>query len=511
MPVFNELVMPSGAEYGAAVLSIPYVIVPLLLLFVVLSAVWLERWSVPVIVVALGAGILFGSDVLSFWDFDDTLLANQMANLALVFILLHGGFITNRADLRSVAVSAGALATWGVVLTAAVVFGVLHFMFGWGFQQALLPAVIISSTDAAATFSILRRQSVSPKLAANIEIESGANDPMAIMLTTVAVASLASGAEFGVSSVSLLLWQFSIAPVVGYLTGRGAVALYNRLVPEDRGYYYLLFLATGLLTYGLTDLIRGSGMLAVFTSGFVMGNRPFVHKQGVRNFSEALSTIANIGLFVMLGLLVFPHQWAGVWWEGTLLFLVLTFIARPIAVFVSTAFTNLGWRNRIFISWAGLRGAVPIVLATYPVAAGIKGSDDIFNLVFFAVLLSVCVQGSTLGVLARWLKLSEPARPKPLVSLELFTMAHSDYDLIVIDVPDSQGADGPRIRDLALPDGAVITMILRGGEVTLPRGNTRLQGGDQVTFLAHAPDADVIRQALTRALGASAGHRMEPA
>jgi cell volume regulation protein A len=267
-------------------------------------------------------------------------------------------------------------------------------------------------------------------------------------------------------------------------------------VPEDRGYYYILFLATGLLTYGLTDLARGSGMLAVFTTGFVMGNRPFVLKQGVRNFSEAVSTIANIGLFVMLGLLVFPRQWAEVWFEGTLLFLALTFIARPLAVFAGTAFMKLGWRNRLFISWAGLRGAVPIVLATYPAAAGIKGSDDIFNLVFFAVVLSVIIQGSTLGPLARWLKLSVPARPKPLVSLELFTMSHSDYDLVVIDIPKSTVSEGPRIRDLALPEGAVITMITRDGQVVLPKGNTRLQGWDQVTVLAHAPDAYRVERTL---------------
>ena len=484
-------------------LSIPYLIVPLLLLCVVLAAVWLERWSVPVIVVALGAGILFGSDVLNFWHFGDKMLANQMANIALVFILLHGGLMTNMKSFRSVALSAGGLATWGVVLTSAVLFCFLYFVLGWDFHAALLPSVIISSTDAAATFSILRRQSVSPNLSANIEIESAANDPMAILLTTVVVAGVASGADFGASSVALLLWQFGIGPVVGYLTGRGAVALYNRLVPEDRGYYYLLFLATGLLTYGLADLIRGSGMLAVFTTGFVMGNRPFVHKQGVRNFSEALSTIANIGLFVMLGLLVFPRQWSGVWLEGTLLFLALTFIARPIAVFVGTAFMNLGWRNRTFISWAGLRGAVPIVLATYPAAAGIEGSDKIFNLVFFAVLLSVLIQGSTLGVLARWLKLSEPARPKPLVSLELYTMAHTDYDLVVVDIPESSVSEGPRIRDLDLPEGAVITMIARNGEIILPKGNTRLQTWDQVTILAHAPDCDKVRITLLCAFAAT--------
>jgi cell volume regulation protein A len=216
----------------------------------------------------------------------------------------------------------------------------------------------------------------------------------------------------------------------------------------------------------------------------------------VRNFSEALSTIANIGLFVMLGLLVFPRQWSGVWLEGTLLFLALTFIARPIAVFVGTACMNLGWRNRTFISWAGLRGAVPIVLATYPAAAGVEGSDKIFNLVFFAVLLSVIIQGSTLGVLARWLKLSEPARPKPLVSLELNTMAHTDYDLVVVDIPESSVPEGPRIRDLDLPEGAVITMIARDGGIVLPKGNTRLQSLDQVTILAHAPDSAKIRQNL---------------
>lgn len=479
-------------------MSVPYLIVPLLLLAVVLAAVWLERWSVPVILIALGMGILFGSDVLNVWHFDDTLLTNQVANIALVFILLHGGFMTKKSDFRLVALPAGGMATWGVVLTSAVLFCFLHWGLGWGFVSALLPAVIISSTDAAATFSILKNHSLPQKLRSGIEIESAANDPMAILLTTVAVASLASGAEFGLASVGLLLWQFSVAPVIGYLTGRAAVALYNRLVPEDRGYYYLLFLATGLLTYGLADLARGSGMLAVFTTGFVMGNRQFVHKQGVLNFSEALSTIANIGMFVMLGLLVFPRQWSEIWLEGIMLFLVLTFIARPIAVFVGTAYMKLGWKNRVFMSWAGLRGAVPIVLATYPAAAGIKGGDDIFNLVFFAVLLSILIQGSTLGGLAKILKLALPARPKPLVSLELITMAHSDYDLVVVEIPDFPNSEGPRIRDLALPDGAVITLITRGRQVVVPKGNTRLQAWDQVSVLAHAPDAELVTEALTR-------------
>jgi potassium/hydrogen antiporter len=477
-----------------AVLSIPYLIVPLLLLCVVLAAVWLERWSVPVIVVALGVGILFGSDVLNVWHFDDQQLAKEMANIALVFILLQGGLMTNMSSFRAVALSAGGLATWGVVLTSAALYAFLHFVLGWDHVSSLLPAVIIASTDAAATFSILRNQSLSAKLTSNIEIESAANDPMAILLTTIVVAGLSSGADFGASSMGLLAWQFAVAPAVGYGMGRGAVALYNRLVPEDRGYYYMLYLATGLLTYGITDLIRGSGMLAVFTAGFVMGNQNFVHKQGVRNFSDAVASIANIGMFVMLGLLVFPHQWASVWLDGALLFLGLTFVARPLAVFVGTAFFPLSWRERTLISWAGLRGAVPIVLATYPTAAGIPGSERIFNLIFFAVLLSVIVQGSTLGKLAKWLKLAIPARPKPLMNLELHTMAHTDYDLVVIDIPESAVVEGPRIRDLALPEGAVIAMIARMGEIIIPKGNTRLQSWDQLSILAHASDVEKIRE-----------------
>ncbi len=490
-------------------MSVPYLIVPILLLAVVLAAVWLERWSVPVILVALGVGILFGSDTLNLWHFDDMLLANQVANLALVFILLHGGFITKRASFRAVALAAGGLATWGVALTSLFLFAALHWGLGWSFQTALLLSVVISSTDAAAIFSILRRQSLPNRLGSTIEIESAANDPMAILLTTVAVAGLSSGDAFGAEAVLLLAWQFCAGPVVGYLTGRGAVELYNRLVPEDRGYYYILFLATGLLTYGIADAIRGSGMLAVFTTGFVMGNRSFVHKQGVLNFSEALSTIANIGMFVMLGLLVFPRQWSEIWLEGTLLFLILTFIARPLAVFAGTLGMDMRWKHRLFISWAGLRGAVPIVLATYPSAAGIQGAGEIFNLVFFAVLLSILVQGSTLGLAAKWMNLALPARPKPLFQLELITMAHSDYDLGVVELPGGPDREGPLLRELQLPAGAVIALITRGTEIVLPKGNTRLRGQDHVSVLAHGPDMEAVRSALASPLEMEAAPEAE--
>lgn len=486
---------PFGLGCGVRMETV-YIIGPLLLLGVVLAAVWLDRFSVPVILVALGLGLLAGRDVLGLWYFNDVELANQVANASLVFILFHGGLVTERSVLRSVALPAGGMATWGVVLTAAILFCLLRFGLGWSFERSLLLASVISSTDAAATFSILRRQSLRPRLGSTLEIESAANDPMAILLTVVVVEAFTSGAGLGWMIVPEFLWKFTAGPVLGWGFARVALALFDRLNPQDRGYYYVLLLAVVLLTYGLTELARASGMLAVFTAGLVMGNRKFIYQQGVRNFSGALSVIANIGVFVMMGLLVSPRQWSTLWFDGILLFLALTLFARPIALWLGTPGMGFEAKERHFMCWAGLRGAVPVILATYPMAAGLPVGEEVFSLVFFAVVLSVGVQGSTLGALARWLDLSTPSRPQPRYGLELVTMAHSDLELITVDLPDPRGRPGPRIRDLTLPPGAIITLVARGDQVVAPTGNTRLLGWDQVTVLAHSRDEADVRQAL---------------
>ncbi|NUQ77721.1 MAG: potassium/proton antiporter [Polyangiaceae bacterium] len=475
-----------------------YIVIPLLLIGVVLAAVWLDRWSVPVILVALGLGIVFGSDVLNLWHFDDVELTNQVANVALVFILFQGGFATKHEDIRAVALPALGLATWGVLLTAAGTFVCLHFLLGWSTQKSLLLAVIISSTDAAATFSILRRQALPKRLSSMIEIESAANDPMAILTTLIVVNAYATGESHGWLTVPLFLWKFLAGPAFGWLIARGAVFVFNRLNPQERGYYYVLLVGVVMVSYGITELAHASGMLAAFTAGLVMGNTRFVYRQGVSNFAAALSTIANIGVFVLMGVLVFPKQWANLWWHGILLFVVLAFVARPAAVWLGTLGMRIGTRERFFMSWAGLRGAVPIVLATYPIAAGLDVGQEVFNLVFFAVLLSVSIQGSTLGLFARKLGLSEPKRSPPRYGLELVTMAESELDLIVIDLPGPQGRPGPRIRDLILPGSALITLIARGNEVIGPTGTTRLLGWDQVTVLTRPKDEDAVRAAMLR-------------
>ncbi len=478
-------------------MSETYLIVPVIFLVVVLVAVLLDRWSVPIILIALGAGILFGSDVLNWWDFKDVALTKWMANAALVFILFQGGFSTRRERLRAVALPAGGLATWGVVLTAAATFLVLWGVLRWPLQKAMLLSVIISSTDAAATFSILRRQSLFPNVSSTVEIESAANDPMAILLTLAVVQAFTVGDTTWYAVVPTFLWKAAAGIGIGWLLGRAATWLFDRLRPQDRGHYYILSFAVVLLVYGLGEMARSSAMLAVFIAGHVMGNRPFVHKQGVTNFVSALSTLAETSMFVMMGLLVYPHQWAALWLQGVVLFLVLTIVARPVAVWLGTVGMRLGAKSKVFISWAGLRGAVPVILATYPLTAGLAGGRDIFNLVFFVVILSVAIQGSTLGVVARWLKLSTRSRPKPLYNLELITMAQSDMDLIVVDLPGPQGQPGPLISDLKLPAGSVITLITRDQEVVVPKGGTRLQGWDQVTVLGHVRDEGLIRAALT--------------
>lgn len=493
-------------------MDITYIVTPLILMSVVLAAVWLDRWRVPVILIALGGGILFGSDVLSLWYFDDAVLANRLANLALVFILFQGGFGIKRQDFKAVAVLAGGLAVWGVMLTAAATFVVLWKVLGWSLEKSCLLAAITSSTDAAATLSILRRHAIPGKLSSTLVIESAANDPMAILLTVVSVQALTAGQPHGLHMVVSFVWKFTAGPVLGWLMARVSLWLFNKLRAQERGHYYVLFVGIVLFTYGLAEGLHASGMLAVFIAGCVMGNHPFVHKQGIAQFSSAFASIANIAVFVLLGLLVFPHQWGSIWLGGVALFLVLTLASRPLAVATGTVGMGLPAKNKVFLMWAGLRGAVPIVLATYPAAAGLPGSQDIFNLVFFAVVLSVLVQGSTWGTAARALGLlPRPSKSEPPYSLELITMAPSDMDLLTVDIPENATDHGPRIRDLRLPPDTVITMITRGDKVVSPNGDTQLKCGDHVTVLAHVRDEEAVQIALRTPFRSAAGEAPDPA
>lgn len=477
-----------------------YVLAALILIAVVLTTSLASRFSLPLIVIALGVGIVFGSDVTGLIWFDDVHLANQLANGALVFILFAGGFGTKRENMHLTLVPSMTLATFGVVVTGAVTGLLVWSLLGFPLILALLIGAIVSSTDAAAVFSILRSRSLQRKVAATTEIESAANDPMAIISTTLLVAVAAQGGHEGpwwTIGVNFL-WQLSGGVLFGLAVGWAGVKLFQLLSHVDRGYFYVLLVGVILLSFGLADLAKASGMLSAFFTGYVLGNAKIPFRRGVETFLEALSTIANVGLFVLLGLLVFPKEFSHIWVQGVAVFLILTFVGRPLAVLLGTLIGGFGWKERVFLSWSGIRGAVPIVLATYPAAAGIEGGKEIFNIVFFAVALSVLIQGTTIGRLADWLGLSLKAKASPRQAMELVTFQDSDLELSELTVDDAlQGR--VKVADLNLPKGTTITMVNRKEQIIAPRGSTEIEPGDVLYVLLKTSEREAVEEAIARA------------
>ena len=467
-------------------------IISVILLFMVFIARASSRLNVPLIIIALAIGIIFGSDVTGLIYFDDAVLTSNAANIALIFILFAGGYGTKTHNFRPVAKPAMLLATAGVFLTAIISAMIFYFFSGWTFINSFLLCAIISSTDAAAVFSILRTRSISKKVASVTEIESAANDPMAIILVSFII-KIAAGAGMDTSeSILLFIWQLGGGVVFGILSGRAAIWCFNKIRNIDIGYYYVFLIGIILFSFGIADMSRASGIISVFFTGYIMGNKKIPFKSGISSFTEILSFISNVGLFILLGLLVFPHQLSDVLIPGFILFLIFTLIGRPAAVFLCTVFTGFSMKEKLFISWSGLRGAVPIVLATYPVAAGIDNGHQIFNIVFFAVTLSIIIQGTTIGKFADILKLSGKNRKKPAQTMELVTVHETDYELIQIFIDNDFYAGACRISDMELPAGVTITMVNRNNTIIAPRGSTIVTPGDILSVLVSQKDVKKV-------------------
>lgn len=467
-------------------------IISVILIFMVFIARASSRLNVPLIIIALAIGIIFGSDVTGLIYFDDAALTNSAANIALIFILFAGGYGTKTHNFRPVAKPAMLLATAGVFLTAVISSMIFYFLSGWTFINSFLLCAVISSTDAAAVFSILRTRSISKKVASITEIESAANDPMAIILVSFIIKIAAGTGIETTESILLFAWQLGGGAVSGIISGRAAVWCFNKIRNIDIGYYYVFLIGVILFSFGLADLCRASGMISAFFAGYIMGNKKIPFKSGISSFTETLSFISNVGLFILLGLLVFPHQLSDVLIPGFLLFLVFTLIGRPAAVFICTAFSGISMKEKLFISWSGLRGAVPIVLATYPAAAGIDKGHEIFNIVFFAVTISIIVQGTTIGKLADILKLSGKNRKKPGQTMELVTVHDTDYELIQIFIDNDTYKGACRISEMGLPAGVTITMVNRDNIIIAPRGSTVITPGDILSVLVSQKDVKKI-------------------
>jgi cell volume regulation protein A len=376
----------------------------------VLGAVLTRRLRFPLLVTFLGIGMLLGSDGVGGIYFDDAQLARSIGIVGLIAILFEGGLTTPWRDLRPVAAPAAVLSTVGVVVTAVLTALPAHWLFDFSWSKSLLLGAVVGSTDAAAVFATLRFTHLRRRLATLLAVESGANDPMAVALTLGLIAWV-EHAEYGASDfVVLLVRQFAIGLLIGIALGLIAARLLQRLPTELAPFASVASIGTAALAYGIAATLDGSGFLAVYLVGLRVGNTPMPLRRTIATIHEGLAFLAQVVLFIVLGLLVFPSQLGGVAWSSLALAAVLLLVARPLAVVASLTGFRFSVREQLFLSWAGLRGAVPIVLATFALSAGVEGSRTIFNAVFFVVLVSTLAQGLTLERFARTLGLTTEVR-----------------------------------------------------------------------------------------------------
>lgn len=444
------------------------------------------RLGVPALLLFLLIGMLAGSEGVGGINFADFELAQAIGVVALAFILFAGGFDTDWSAVRPVVGKAVLLATVGVLITAIVAGSVAAWVLGVSLSTGLLLGAIISSTDAAAVFSVLRSRSVGLKgqLRPLLELESGSNDPMAVFLTLAFLALVTDETTRVVDLVPIFVAQMAVGAAVGFAMAKGAVFAINRVHLEYEGLYPVVMIALVLLTYGTAAVLGGSGFLAVYLAGLVIGNARFLHKKSLMRFADGLAWLMQIAMFLVLGLLVFPSDVVSVAGRALLVSIVLIFVARPVATATLLLLTRLGARETLMVSWVGLRGAVPIVLATFPLVEGIPEADLIFNVVFFVVLTSVLIQGTTLPVVARWLRVDAPLERRHPYLLDIVEAGDGATDLHDITVAEESPAAGRQLVDLQLPQGALVVLVSRDDEFVVPQGSTVLLAGDNVLLVA---------------------------
>jgi potassium/hydrogen antiporter len=461
------------------------------------------RIRLPGLLLFLGLGMLVGSDGTGWIDFgrtaEDYELARTIGIVALALILFEGGLTAGFEEIRPVLRPALGLALLGTFITAGITGVAAIWLFDLSTLEGLLLGAIISSTDGAAIFSVLRGSTLRRPLARTLEGEAGLNDPVAVLLVVGFVEWIVDESGFGAADMVLLfVLELGIGAAVGLAVGWLAVEGLRRTRLETAGLYPVATLATGAIAFGAADALHGSGFLAVYLAGLVLGSARIPAKRTVTVFHQGLAWVAQIAMFLTLGLLVFPSELDAVVVEGTALALVLVFLARPVATFVSTALDRFSLADRVVLGWAGLRGAVPVVLAIFPVIDGVEGSREFFNIVFFAVVISTLVQGTTFEPLARRLGVttSEPALPRPLA--ETGTIRRLGAEIVEYPVGPEDAVVGHRVRELGLPRDALLSVIVRGDEAVLPRGSTRVESGDRLHVVVRSEVAGGMDEVVSR-------------
>lgn len=448
--------------------------------------------GVPTLILFLIIGMLAGSEGIGGIYFNDPAIARFLGVVALASILFSGGLDTKWESVKPVLKNGIVLSTIGVLITAGTVGLLASYLLGFSLREGMLLGAIVSSTDAAAVFSILRTRRIGLKgnIRPLLEFESGSNDPMAYFLT-ISMIDLVKDPELSFASlIPKFFIGISLGFLCGYSTGKISLRLLNKIHLDADGLYPVLLLAVMTFTFSFTEWIHGNGFLAVYLCGLVLGNGKFVHKKSLIKFYDGQAWLMQIVMFLTLGLLVFPQQLPPIMDEGILIAGFLIFIARPLAVFVSLAYArDLNFRKKLFISWVGLRGAVPIVFATYPLLAGIDYGKTLFNLVFFISASSVLLQGTTLPFIARLLRVGVPDKVKRNFPLDVEMKENIHGELIEVDLPPTSGAVGKQVLELKLPKTALIVLIHRNNKYLSPNGTTVLQSGDHLLIMADNKNA----------------------